>query len=224
MASSKLNKEDAQEWLESLQQVGEGWYRQVQLAVRANAHKALGMERREFARTIGQRLIDPREAIIEMYQAGSSIQEISDILAVSRSDTVIPALKEAALYKEPKQLQGAAATAAAAKQAGLATAAAATGKSESERLDEMKREQKERAPELVARYGFSDTLSDIFRAKRAYAQALAKVQELDLDDEEREAILEVVDALGVIHEWFRSFLKSGTRDFDSELDAILQEG
>lgn len=80
MASSKVTREDAQEWLESLQQVGEGWYRQLALAVRANAHKALGMDRREFAARIGQRMIDPREAIVELHHDGHSQKAIADIL------------------------------------------------------------------------------------------------------------------------------------------------
>lgn len=94
MTGSKMNREDAQEWLESLQQVGEGWYRQVALAVRANAHKALGMERREFAARIGGRLIDPRPAILELHQEGMSQKAIADVLGVSDSDTVRRILRE----------------------------------------------------------------------------------------------------------------------------------
>lgn len=99
MAVSKLNAADAQEWLESLQQVGEGWWRQVALACRANAHKALGMERREFVRMIGQRLVDPREAIIELHQAGHSFAEIGDILGVDPEKTVQGTLMEAGLIQ-----------------------------------------------------------------------------------------------------------------------------
>lgn len=99
MTASKLNKEDAQEWLESLQQVGEGWYRQVALAVRAGAHKALGMERREFARQIGQRMVDPREAIIELHREGYSYQAIADVLGVSVDYTVQRVLAEEGLIE-----------------------------------------------------------------------------------------------------------------------------
>jgi hypothetical protein len=99
MAVSKLNAEDAQEWLESLQQVGEGWWRQVGLAVRANAHKSLGMDRREFVATIGQKLVDPREAIIELYEEKYTIEAIADILGVSRERTVERVLAEAGLIE-----------------------------------------------------------------------------------------------------------------------------
>ena len=81
--TTKIDKADAQEWLSSLQQVGEGWYRQVALAIRAGAHKALGMDRREFAQTIGQRMIDPREAVIQLHQDGTSKAAIADILGMS---------------------------------------------------------------------------------------------------------------------------------------------
>jgi hypothetical protein len=97
--SSKLDRADAQEWLESLQQVGEGWYRQVALAVRANAHKALGMERREFAQTIGQKMIDPREAIIELHREGHNASAIADVLGVSRDRTVNRILAEEGLIE-----------------------------------------------------------------------------------------------------------------------------
>lgn len=85
--SSKLDKADAQEWLESLQQVGEGWWRQVALAVRAGAHKALGMERREFAQAIGQRMIDPREAVVELHREGHTKRAIADVLGISEERT-----------------------------------------------------------------------------------------------------------------------------------------
>jgi hypothetical protein len=100
MATSKITREDAQEWLESLQQVGEGWWRQVGLAVKANAHKSLGMERREFAAQIGQRLIDPREAIVELYKQGHSQNAIGDMLGVAPSETVARVLYEEGLVKE----------------------------------------------------------------------------------------------------------------------------
>jgi hypothetical protein len=103
MAVSKLTPEDAQEWLATLQLVGEGWWRQVALAIKANAHKALGMDRREFTRQIGQRLIDPREAIVELHGAKHSNQEIADVLRVS-SETVQIALYEAGIGPEPKRL------------------------------------------------------------------------------------------------------------------------
>jgi len=101
MAVSKLNREDAQEWLESLKLVGEGWWRQVGLAVRANAHKSLGMDRREFAQAIGQRMIDPRDAIIELHKEGHSVRAIADILSVGHDKTVRRILIEEGLIEPP---------------------------------------------------------------------------------------------------------------------------
>ena len=96
--TSKIDKADAQEWLESLQQVGEGWWRQVNLAVRAGAHKALGMERREFARSIGQRMIDPSDAIKQLFRDGASKHAIADILGLT-GRTVDNVLIEAGLIE-----------------------------------------------------------------------------------------------------------------------------
>lgn len=99
MAASKLNQADAQEWLESLKLVGEGWWRQVGLAVRAGAPKALGITRREFAQAIGQRLIDPRDAIIELHKEGHSVQAIAEILGVAHDTTVSRVLAEEGLIE-----------------------------------------------------------------------------------------------------------------------------
>jgi hypothetical protein len=98
-----MNKPDAQEWLESLQQVGEGWWRQVALAIRMGAHKALGMDQREFAQRIGQRLIDPNDAIIELanelkYRGRPNIQGIADVLGVG-TNRVEMVLAEAGLIE-----------------------------------------------------------------------------------------------------------------------------
>jgi predicted transcriptional regulator len=81
--ASKIDKTDAQEWLESLQQVGEGWYRQVALAIKAGAHKPLGLTQRQFAQQIGQKMIDPRPAIIEMHHEKTSIKRIANVLGMS---------------------------------------------------------------------------------------------------------------------------------------------
>jgi hypothetical protein len=101
MSVSKVVPEDAQEWLETLQQVGEGWWRQVGLAVKMGAHKALGLERREFTALIGQRLIDPREAIVELHREGRPMVEIADVLRVSAANTVARILREEGLIEAP---------------------------------------------------------------------------------------------------------------------------
>lgn len=99
MAKSKVTPEDAREWLASLQQVGEGWWRGVGLAVRMGAPQALGMDRREFAAQIGHRLIDPREAIIELHREGMSQRAIADILGVAHDQTVNRVLAEEGLVE-----------------------------------------------------------------------------------------------------------------------------
>lgn len=101
--ASKIDKTDAQEWLESLSQVGEGWYRGVALAVRAGAPKALGITAREFAQQIGQKLIDPTEAILELanelkYRGKPNIKAICDVLGVS-NNRVEMVLAEAGLIE-----------------------------------------------------------------------------------------------------------------------------
>src|ERR1017187_4333553 len=110
MATSKVAPEDAQEWLETLQQVGEGWYRQVGLAVKMGAPKALGLERREFTALIGQRLIDPREAIVQLHEEGHKPEMIGDVLHVDATKTVRRILREEGLIDPPKQIHGGAAS------------------------------------------------------------------------------------------------------------------
>jgi len=86
-AESRINEDDAREWLDTLQQGGEAWYRQCMLAVRAKAHDALGLTQREFAQRIGQKLIDPTPAIIELYNdqpaSRKNLTQIADVLGIS---------------------------------------------------------------------------------------------------------------------------------------------
>src|ERR1017187_8410129 len=102
MATSKVAPEDAQEWLETLQQVGEGWYRQVGLAVKMGAPKALGLERREFTALIGQRLIDPREAIVQLHGEGHSPAAIADVLHVAQDTVQRVQIEEGLIARETR--------------------------------------------------------------------------------------------------------------------------
>lgn len=83
---SKLTPEDAREMLDALGQSGDGWYRQVALAIKMNAHKALNMDRREFVGHIGIRMgrvpVERDKAILELAQEGMSQQAIADVLGV----------------------------------------------------------------------------------------------------------------------------------------------
>jgi hypothetical protein len=103
MAASRLNREDAEALLAGLQQTGEGWWMLVGTAVNAGAPKALGIDRREFVRRIGQRLIDPEQAIIELFQAKHSQTAIAEILSI-HGEVVSRVLVEAGLIKPTRQL------------------------------------------------------------------------------------------------------------------------
>jgi hypothetical protein len=103
MAASRLNREDAEALLAGLQQTGEGWWLLVGTAVNAGAPKALGIDRREFVRRIGQRLIDPEQAIIELFQADHSQTAIAEILSI-HGEVVSRVLVEAGLIEPTRQL------------------------------------------------------------------------------------------------------------------------
>jgi hypothetical protein len=95
------------------------------------------------------------------------------------------------------------------------------------REDEVRREQKERAPELVHRAGFNEIAGDLVRIKRTYGVALKKARELELDDEEAEALAEQITGnagINAISDWFLAFLQSGSRGFDQDLEDLLAEG
>ena len=96
---SKLSEDDARGLLASLQRTGEGWYVGLATAINAGAHKSLGMERREFVAQVGQRLIDPHDAIIELHQQGLSQAAIADVLNVDRNKTVNRVLAEEGLVE-----------------------------------------------------------------------------------------------------------------------------
>jgi hypothetical protein len=103
MAASRLNREDAEALLAGLQQTGEGWWLLVGTAVNAGAPKALGIDRREFVRQIGQRLINPDQAIVDLYQAKHSQTAIAEILSI-HNDVVNRVLVEAGLIEPTRQL------------------------------------------------------------------------------------------------------------------------
>lgn len=75
--------------LDALGQAGDGWYRQVALAVKMKAPEALGIDRREFVDTIGLRMgrsmVERDQAIRQLTEEGMSQTAIADILGVSPS-------------------------------------------------------------------------------------------------------------------------------------------
>jgi hypothetical protein len=102
--------------------------------------------------------------------------------------------------------------------------AKAAQRSQETRQDEVRREQKERAPDLVHRAGFNEVAGELLRIKRAYGSALNTARELKLDSWEAEALAEQVAGIAAIGDWFRSFLESGSRGFDQDLEDLLAEG
>src|SRR5215831_8582503 len=99
MATKAERRESAERTRDALQQVGSGWWVLVGEAVKRGDHKDLGLERREYVATIGQAVIDPREAIVELFNEGHSQEAIADILGVSPDRTVRRVLTEEGLLK-----------------------------------------------------------------------------------------------------------------------------
>lgn len=114
--------------------------------------------------------------------------------------------------------------AAMADPAARIAAAKAASRIESDQVERVHREQKERAPELVHRHSFMEAAHELFRARRAYAKALDLARELDLGDEERDALVEENERIALIHDWFKSYLSSGEGSFDAALAELLEEG
>jgi len=86
--------------LEGLRQIGSGWHLSVAAAISRGDHKALGMDRREFAEAAGGfKLMDPRDAIIELHKQGMGITAIAEILGVARDRTVNRILHEEGLVE-----------------------------------------------------------------------------------------------------------------------------
>lgn len=103
MATSKINQADAQEMLESLQQIGEGWWRQANLALNMGAHRALGMEPREFVLTIGrQQTLDAKDAVLEMFRSGTSMSRIATIVGMSALKVQMILAEEGLIEITPK--------------------------------------------------------------------------------------------------------------------------
>lgn len=85
--TSNITPEDAEEYSQSLAQIGEGWWRQIAWAFRQDIHTALGMSRREWAEKyhgyFRMPIEERREAVAELTDEGMSAPEIADTLGVS---------------------------------------------------------------------------------------------------------------------------------------------
>lgn len=87
--TSNITPEDAEEYSQSLAQIGEGWWRQIAWAFRQDIHTALGMSRREWAEKyhgyIRMPISERREAVAELASEGMSQPEIADTLGVNQA-------------------------------------------------------------------------------------------------------------------------------------------
>jgi hypothetical protein len=81
-----IEKSDAEEFSQSLEQIGEGWFRQLALGIKLGAPEALGLTRREWSDRIGLKVRDRAERInieIELSAEGLSNRAIADVLGVN---------------------------------------------------------------------------------------------------------------------------------------------
>src|SRR4029077_10942728 len=95
------SKDTAAASLEGLRQIGSGWHLSVAAAISRGDHKKLDMDRREFAEAAGGfKLMDPRDAIVELHRQGMSQQAIGEILGVAPDRTVRAILREEGLIED----------------------------------------------------------------------------------------------------------------------------
>lgn len=91
-------------------------------------------------------------------------------------------------------------------------------------VERTRQTQRQRSPELVHRAEFNEVAGALLRMKRLYASTLNEVRDLELDADEAEALDEQIDGIGVITDWFHSFLRSGSQGFEQDLENLLAEG
>jgi hypothetical protein len=80
-----IDKHDAEEFSQSLEQIGEGWFRQLALGIKLKVPEALGLSRREWSDRIGLKVRDRAERInieVELSAEGLSNRAIADVLGV----------------------------------------------------------------------------------------------------------------------------------------------
>ena len=80
-----LTKTDAEEFSQTLEQIGEGWFRQLALGLRLGVPEALGLGRREWSDRLGVTVrgaAERRGAVTELAAEGLSSRAIADVLGV----------------------------------------------------------------------------------------------------------------------------------------------
>ena len=85
-----MNKEDAEEYTQSLGQIVAGSWRQIALAKRLGVPKALGLSTEQWVNDrlggyVRMSVAERREAVAELSQKGHSIREIAEITGASKS-------------------------------------------------------------------------------------------------------------------------------------------
>jgi len=113
MTELMIDTADAEEYTQSLTQIGEGWFRQVAFGVKLGVPAALGLSRREWSDRIGVALrsaAERQQAAVELDAEGLSNRAIADVLGVDektvRNDLrPIPAEFSAPPDPEPEKQQ-----------------------------------------------------------------------------------------------------------------------
>ena len=80
-----LDRSDAEEFSQSLEQIGEGWFRQLALGIKLGAPEALGLTRREWSDRIGLKIrsrAERQQIGFELSAEGLSNRAIADVLGV----------------------------------------------------------------------------------------------------------------------------------------------
>jgi phage N-6-adenine-methyltransferase len=83
---SEITKPDAEEFSQTLEQIGEGWFRQLALGIKLGAPEALGITRREWSDRIGLKVRGRADRInieTELAAEGLSNRAIADVLGVN---------------------------------------------------------------------------------------------------------------------------------------------
>lgn len=88
-------------------------------------------------------------------------------------------------------------------------------------------ERKARSRSTIGRTSGLDYLVEVqgnlHGAKRRLSDSYKAACELELNDDHREAVTELLDEIVLIIDWFRSYLDSGDQSFEDELSRLLKE-
>jgi DNA-binding NarL/FixJ family response regulator len=80
-----IKRPDAEEFSQTLEQIGEGWFRQLALGIKLGIPEALGLTRRQWSDRIGVTVrgaAERRGAVTELSAEGLSNRAIAEFLAL----------------------------------------------------------------------------------------------------------------------------------------------